>query len=214
MLTERTLRDYAWCPKLLKEPKNLTGRFKPNQNDWITPHIVDALTERRSNKYVTIEEDFLDGHVLYNNEGSQGFWVVVQTEEGSLLLRIDQIMIDDQDMIIMYRNQKTEFASDDERNVEDACRTMLYFHFKNYLPEGTFTIISHQLDGGEISTDGIVSGDLRQAEDLLSKVFEVEQGLTEGSANTKNCPRCWWKECPYKVKPQPIVKPGRSGMAK
>lgn len=213
MITEKAIRDSAWCTMLWRETEGNKKREKPDRkySETTLEDLYAALTTGRHNKKVLINKTQF-GHKAEPFE--KDIWFVAETDHVNVLLSVQEVRLEKEVngpwTVYIRRNQSKKPGNPDTQEAEEMTRRIIYAEFKKFFPRQNI-IVETKYEGDPLPmVTQPTDQEVEAAHTYMDKIRGVAAGEVNLVARFERCSVCWWKACPARQQDEAAEGP-RSG---
>jgi len=212
MLTEKFVNDYAWCPYSVLEPQGKDKRIIPDWGTTIWEDITGVFHRRRSSEkvYLDTSEEILTA-LPYSGTA---FWLPVEVSGIEIIfsLPVTKICTDSTGIWTIYRNPRRLY--DETRRNYERYLAIFLCEFRKLITVGgaedRTKVVVQPEDGSEwLRLEDYSQRDLYAARAWVKRI-DQERENEQFPVNHMHCPTCFWKACPRRYIPEPIIPEGQS----
>lgn len=214
MLTEKAIKDYAWCPTMFRDLPGNEKRQKRDRSweDDTIEQIHAAVTTGTPNKRVIPRKN---GLATIAEAFEKDIWIVIKSRDVQLLLALKDITLTKIPggawQLIIRRKQPKKPRNEEALHVERMVRWLLANAFRSYFPRNIEMVVHTKYDN---DTEPVADGEptkiqLEEADDFIEEVRRAMEGEIPLASNQANCQYCWFAECPLRSAPRKEYDPNR-----
>jgi len=197
MITEKGIKDHAWCPTLWKDTEGNSKRYKEERRSDPTWDLIRQAAETGEPNQRCYVEKGVDSLKITSYD-DRGLWLITPGgEETTLLLSIEEIRA--QADVLTVRRRQRQSDNEDMRYAEEMTRRVLQMEFELLFPEMD-VVVETKYDGMRDieKTEMLTEEEVDEATRYMDIIRASSEGEMALQANTDRCPMCWWRACPVK----------------
>lgn len=199
MITEKAIRDSAWCTMLWRETEGNKKREKPDRKyqDSTLEELFTALTTGRHTKKVLIHKTQF-GHRAEPFE--KDIWFVAETDHVNVLLSVQEVRLEKEPggpwTVYVRRNQARKPGNPETQQAEEMTRRVIYAEFKKFFPRQNVVVETKYEGDPEPAFSKPTEVEVDEAFIYMDKIRGIAAGEVNLVARFERCSVCWWKSCP------------------